>query len=173
MPRGRAGQICRGGEISPWPGHAPAKARPKTARTPCNRVSRRARVANAARRPDRPRPLTLAPDPGARRSWHASAPLRARFAPSPGAPMKTARSVCSGPSLCSVMCLVRRRVYSRIFETTPAPTVRPPSRMAKRSFSSIAIGLISSTTTSTLSPGMTISVPSFKVTMPVTSVVRK
>jgi hypothetical protein len=30
-------------------------------------------------------------------------------------------------------------------ETTPAPTVRPPSRMAKRSFSSIAIGAISST----------------------------
>ena len=30
-----------------------------------------------------------------------------------------------------------------IFETTPAPTVRPPSRMAKRSFSSMAIGEIS------------------------------
>ena len=33
--------------------------------------------------------------------------------------------------------------YSMIFETTPAPTVRPPSRMAKRSFSSMAIGEIS------------------------------
>jgi hypothetical protein len=31
-----------------------------------------------------------------------------------------------------------------ILATTPAPTVRPPSRMAKRSFSSIAIGTISS-----------------------------
>ena len=35
--------------------------------------------------------------------------------------------------------------YLMIFATTPAPTVRPPSRMAKRSFSSIAIGTISST----------------------------
>ena len=33
--------------------------------------------------------------------------------------------------------------YSMICATTPAPTVRPPSRMAKRSFSSIAIGTIS------------------------------
>ena len=76
-------------------------------------------------------------------------------------------------------CLGRRprrwlaQTYSTIFETTPAPTVRPPSRMAKRSFSSIAIGTISSTFTSTLSPGITISVPSFSVTTPVTSVVRK
>src|SRR5690606_28079 len=31
----------------------------------------------------------------------------------------------------------RRRYYSTILATTPAPTVRPPSRMAKRSFSSI------------------------------------
>ena len=45
----------------------------------------------------------------------------------------------------------------------PAPTVRPPSRMAKRSFSSMAIGTISSTSTVTLSPGITISVPSGSV----------
>ena len=32
--------------------------------------------------------------------------------------------------------------YAMIEATTPAPTVRPPSRMAKRSFSSIAIGTI-------------------------------
>lgn len=51
-------------------------------------------------------------------------------------------------------------LYSMIFDTTPAPTVRPPSRMAKRSFSSIAIGAISSTPKETLSPGITISVPS-------------
>ena len=31
--------------------------------------------------------------------------------------------------------------YSRIFVTTPEPTVLPPSRMAKRTFSSMAIGL--------------------------------
>ncbi len=63
--------------------------------------------------------------------------------------------------------------YSVIFATTPAPTVRPPSRMAKRSFSSMAIGVISSTSTVTLSPGITISVPAGSVTTPVTSVVRK
>src|SRR5690606_24081320 len=57
--------------------------------------------------------------------------------------------------------------------TTPAPTVRPPSRIAKRSPSSMAIGLISSTLSSTLSPGITISTPSGSVTTPVTSVVRK
>src|SRR3989449_940636 len=34
--------------------------------------------------------------------------------------------------------------YFKIFVTTPAPTVRPPSRIAKRSCSSIAIGVISS-----------------------------
>ena len=63
--------------------------------------------------------------------------------------------------------------HSMILETTPAPTVRPPSRMAKRSFSSMAIGTISVTSISTLSPGITISVPSGSDTTPVTSVVRK
>ena len=63
--------------------------------------------------------------------------------------------------------------YLRIFVTRPAPTVRPPSRMAKRRPSSMAIGWIRSTVISVLSPGMTISVPSGSVTTPVTSVVRK
>ncbi len=63
--------------------------------------------------------------------------------------------------------------YSMIEATMPAPTVRPPSRMAKRSFSSIAIGTISVTSAEMLSPGITISVPSGSVTTPVTSVVRK
>src|SRR4029079_17189140 len=63
--------------------------------------------------------------------------------------------------------------YSMMLATTPAPTVRPPSRMAKRSFSSIAIGTISVTSIAMLSPGITISVPAGKVTTPVTSVVRK
>jgi hypothetical protein len=57
--------------------------------------------------------------------------------------------------------------------TTPEPTVRPPSRMANRSRSSIAIGLISVTTIVMLSPGITISTPSGNSTVPVTSVVRK
>jgi hypothetical protein len=60
-----------------------------------------------------------------------------------------------------------------IFVTRPAPTVRPPSRMANCRPSSMAIGWISSTVISVLSPGMTISVPSGRVTTPVTSVVRK
>ena len=63
--------------------------------------------------------------------------------------------------------------YLVILVTRPAPTVRPPSRMAKRSPSSMAIGWMSSTAISVLSPGMTISVPSGSVTTPVTSVVRK
>jgi hypothetical protein len=63
--------------------------------------------------------------------------------------------------------------YSVIFETTPAPTVRPPSRIAKRRPCSIAMGAMSSTLNLRLSPGITISVPSGSSTVPVTSVVRK
>ena len=63
--------------------------------------------------------------------------------------------------------------YSIMPVTTPAPTVRPPSRIAKRRPSSIAIGAISSTSIAILSPGITISVPSGSFTDPVTSVVRK
>src|SRR4051812_8123096 len=63
--------------------------------------------------------------------------------------------------------------YLRILVTTPAPTVRPPSRTAKRRPSSMAIGWISSTPNWVLSPGMTISWPSGSVIEPVTSVVRK
>ena len=62
--------------------------------------------------------------------------------------------------------------YSMTFVTRPAPTVRPPSRMAKRCVSVIAIGVISSTVTLTLSPGMHISAL-FRMAEPVTSVVRK
>ena len=47
-----------------------------------------------------------------------------------------------------------------ILATTPAPTVRPPSRMAKRRPSSIAIGCDQLTSIAMLSPGITISVPS-------------
>jgi len=35
---------------------------------------------------------------------------------------------------------ITRGYYSMILATTPAPTVRPPSRIAKRKPSSIAIG---------------------------------
>ncbi len=65
------------------------------------------------------------------------------------------------------------RVYYSVIEvTTPAPTVRPPSRMAKRKPSSIATGTISSTPIWMLSPGITISTPSGSSIEPVTSVVR-
>ena len=57
--------------------------------------------------------------------------------------------------------------------TVPAPTVLPPSRMAKRIDFSMAIGAINVTFMLMLSPGMTISTPSGKVISPVTSVVRK
>src|SRR5262249_35594828 len=68
---------------------------------------------------------------------------------------------------------VAHRPYSEISVTTPAPTVRPPSRIANRSSFSIAIGTISSIAIVTLSPGITISTPWGNVHTPVTSVVRK
>ncbi len=58
-------------------------------------------------------------------------------------------------------------------ETVPAPTVRPPSRIANRSPFSKAIGVINSISIATLSPGITISTPSGRCATPVTSVVRK
>src|SRR5207245_11040663 len=66
-----------------------------------------------------------------------------------------------------------KAAYLTISVTVPAPTVRPPSRMANRSPLSMAIGVISSTTSPTLSPGITISVPAGSSATPVTSVVRK
>src|SRR6056297_1997845 len=64
-------------------------------------------------------------------------------------------------------------LYSIISTTTPAPTVRPPSRIANRNSFSIATGTISSISASTLSPGITICTPSGNLIDPVTSVVRK
>ena len=63
--------------------------------------------------------------------------------------------------------------YFIILVTTPAPTVLPPSLIAKFSFSFIAIGVISFTVNFASSPGIIISVPDGKVTSPVTSVVLK
>lgn len=63
--------------------------------------------------------------------------------------------------------------YSTTFVTNPEPTVRPPSRIAKRLPSSIAIGLPNSTSSATLSPGIHISAPPMRLVAPVTSVVRK
>ena len=60
-----------------------------------------------------------------------------------------------------------------ISEIVPAPTVRPPSRIAKRRPFSIATGVCSVISRPMLSPGITISVPSGNFAEPVTSVVRK
>lgn len=57
--------------------------------------------------------------------------------------------------------------------TVPAPTVRPPSRMAKPSPSSSATALPSLTDTSTVSPGAALSTPSGRTSSPGTSVVRR
>ena len=62
--------------------------------------------------------------------------------------------------------------YSITWATTPAPTVRPPSRMANFSSFSMAIGVISSISIAALSPGMHMSL-SRSFAVPVTSVVRK
>ena len=61
----------------------------------------------------------------------------------------------------------------RILVTTPEPTVLPPSRIAKRSPSSIAMGVMSLTVMVVLSPGITISTPFCNSMEPVTSVDRK
>ena len=63
--------------------------------------------------------------------------------------------------------------YSMMSVTAPAPTVWPPSRMAKRNPFSNATGVISVTSQLTLSPGITISTPVASFMSPVTSVVRK
>src|SRR3989304_5116204 len=60
--------------------------------------------------------------------------------------------VCSSSLVPGAWCLVPG--YLWILTTRPAPTVRPPSRMANRRPSSIAIGLINSTPISVLSPGI-------------------
>jgi hypothetical protein len=63
--------------------------------------------------------------------------------------------------------------YSMISATAPAPTVCPPSRIAKRKPFSSATGVINVISHDMLSPGITISTPSGNFTSPVTSVVRK
>lgn len=62
-------------------------------------------------------------------------------------------------------------IYFKIFSTTPAPTVLPPSRIANLCFSSRATGAINLALSLIVSPGITISTPAGKTTSPVTSVV--
>ena len=63
--------------------------------------------------------------------------------------------------------------YLRIFETTPAPIVLPPSLIEKRIPSLIGIGEINSTVNSTLSPGIIILFSVERIILPVTSAVLK
>src|ERR1041384_5872000 len=86
-------------------------------------------------------------------------------------PMPCSRSLSR--ELTDKLKFVGLSVYSIISAPVPAPTVRPPSRIANLSPFSIAIGAINSITNPELSPGITISTPSFNVATPVTSVVRK
>ena len=95
--------------------------------------------------------------------------------PSPGAVRPASRTSGSVPRAAARLVEAGGGPWDhlRILVTRPAPTVRPPSRIANLRPSSIAIGWIISTRISVLSPGMTISVPSGRCTTPVTSVVRK
>ena len=87
---------------------------------------------------------------------------------SPSAPPSRAMG---GGQRCPPPTMAAHHAMTRV--TMPAPTVLLPSRMAKRDFASIAIGLSSSTVSSALSPGSTISAPSLRSMVPVTSVVWK
>lgn len=123
--------------------------------------------------------------------WDVSARARTRTRPD-GAhtgrgrdARRRRRAGPEGPTLVMELCAIPvwKRVrgdhadtpqdYLMTFVTVPAPTVRPPSRIAKRRPSSMAIGWIRVTVISVVSPGITISVPSGKAMTPVTSVVRK
>ena len=84
-------------------------------------------------------------------------------------PFKTRKSPCHQKRAAKLL----PNSYSTISETVPAPTVRPPSRIANLNPFSIAIGAINVISIATLSPGITISTPSGNVATPVTSVVRK
>lgn len=82
--------------------------------------------------------------------------------------------LCFQSEILFILCyaLIKQNHFV-ILATTPAPTVLPPSRIAKRCPSSIAIGVMSFTLISMLSPGMHISTPSGRLMSPVTSVVLK
>ena len=84
-------------------------------------------------------------------------------------PAITASHSYYGPDLPLLPC---HCLYSSTLVITPAPTVRPPSLIAKRSPGSIATGLMSFIPIFTLSPGMIISTPAGRAISPVTSVVR-
>ena len=89
--------------------------------------------------------------------------------------LKKYQNLFFAKSGCTQKCASRKSIKNYLITliTTPEPTVLPPSRIAKRRPFSIAIGAMSSTFMSTLSPGLHISTPSGRVMIPVTSVVLK
>ena len=121
-----------------------------------------------ATHPPRPRTRTPASYPHDR----YEAPTRAGIAKGPTS-LRRWDPQCRWISSESDLRQTQRVIHLMILVTRPEPTVRPPSRMAKPRPGSIAIGWISWTEISVVSPGMTMSVPSGRVMTPVTSVVRK
>ena len=99
--------------------------------------------------------------------------LRPCVSTGPGHPNPAQVTFLTMPTGLATEQIESQENQSRIFVTTPDPTVRPPSRIAKRTPSSIAIGTINSTSILTLSPGETISTPPISFVAPVTSVVLK
>ena len=99
--------------------------------------------------------------------------LRPCVSTGPGHPNPAQVTFLTMPTGLATEHIKSQENQSRIFVTTPDPTVRPPSRIAKRTPSSIAIGTINSTSILTLSPGETISTPPISCVAPVTSVVLK
>lgn len=106
-------------------------------------------------------------------SWHRNQYIQAKHILASHAPHQTDRFTSSFLEV--NRSFPGSNYQAKIFVTTPDPTVRPPSRMAKRSFSSMAIGESgnNSMVILTLSPGIHICTPSGRVQVPVTSVVRK
>ena len=107
---------------------------------------------------------------------HISIHVDGRLRPFPSWDTKKTSPVGAAALTGEVWCYAeaRRSVgHLMTLVTRPEPTVRPPSRMAKPRPSSMAMGWMSWTVISVVSPGMTISVPSGRVMTPVTSVVRK
>ena len=73
--------------------------------------------------------------------------------------------------LTDICCFSSHFYSSNILVKTPAPTVRPPSRIANLRPSSIATGVTRLMVILTLSPGITISTPSGNTISPVISLV--
>lgn len=112
---------------------------------------------------------------GAQRDWSACG-INFEYAPAPTT-IHPIHTELPEPKLSSVLFIKNQKsqhfaFYSTSLETTPAPTVLPPSRMANRSPTVIGILLSSSMVHATLSPGITICTSSGSMNFPVTSAVR-